>query len=107
MSCDYFKTEEEAIIRIKIFKSKAMVKGATQKENLETLSMVMLDYDYDGEIFVFDAVIYASEIEANNWEIHIPIQNIGNQVMIIYIDIYGNEYKEIKTLNDFFPIDND
>ena len=50
--------------------------------------MVMLDYDYDGEIFVFDAVIYASEIEANNWEIHIPIQNIGNQVMIIYIDIY-------------------
>ena len=107
VSCDYFKTEEEAIIRIKIFKSKAMVKGATQKENLETLSMVMLDYDYDGEIFVFDAVIYASEIEANNWEIHIPIQNIGNQVMIIYIDIYGNEYKEIKTLNDFFPIDND
>lgn len=42
VSCDYFKTEEEAIIRIKIFKSKAMVKGATQKENLETLSMVIL-----------------------------------------------------------------
>jgi site-specific DNA-methyltransferase (adenine-specific)/adenine-specific DNA-methyltransferase len=91
----------EAIIYIKTFKSKAMAKGATQKDNLETLSMVMVDYGYDGEVFAQDAVFYASDIEKNGWEVRLPPGSLGQQVMIIYIDIYGNEYREIKTLADF------
>ena len=78
-----------------------MVKGATQKGNLETLSMVMVDYDYDGEVFALDAVFYAGDIEKNGWEVRMPLESLGKQVMIIYIDIYGNEYKEIKTPADF------
>lgn len=91
----------EAVIRIKTFKSRAMVKGAIQKSNLETLSVVMVDYDYDGEIFALDAVFYAADIEKNGWEIHLPLESLGKQVMIIYMDIYGNEYREIKTPADF------
>lgn len=91
----------EAIIHIKTFKSRAMVKGATQKGNLETLSMVMVDYDYDGEVFALDAVFYATDIEKNGWEIRLPLEALGKQVMIIYMDIYGNEYREIKTPTDF------
>lgn len=94
----------EAVIQIKTFKSKAMVKGATQKGNLETLSMVMVDYDYDGEVFAQDTVFYASDIEKNSWEVRMPLESLGQQAMIIYIDIYGNEYREIKTLADFRPV---
>jgi site-specific DNA-methyltransferase (adenine-specific)/adenine-specific DNA-methyltransferase len=91
----------EAVIRIKTFKSRAMVKGATQKGNLETLSMVMVDYDYDGEVFALDAVFYAADIQKNAWEIRMPLESLGKQVMIIYMDIYGNEYREVKTPADF------
>lgn len=107
VKCEYFiKTNKkqatnEAVIHIKTFKSKAMVKGATQKGNLETLSMVMVDYNYDGKVFVLDAVFYATDLKQNNWEIYLPIELLGNQTMIIYMDIYGNEYKEIKTPADF------
>jgi len=94
----------EAVIQIKTFRSKAMIRGATQKGNLETLSMVMADYDYDGEVFAQDTVFYASDIEKNAWEVRMPLESLGQQAMIIYIDIYGNEYREIKTPADFRPV---
>jgi len=97
----------EAVIRIKTFKSKAMVKGATQKGNRETLSMVMVDYDYNGEVFALDAVFYAADIEKNDWEVRLPLESLGEQAMIIYMDIYGNEYREIKTADDFRPVGTD
>jgi site-specific DNA-methyltransferase (adenine-specific)/adenine-specific DNA-methyltransferase len=63
--------------------------------------MVMVDYGYDGEVFTQDTVFYASDIEKNDWEVRLPLESLGQRVMIIYIDIYGNEYREIKTLADF------
>lgn len=112
IECDYLAekagdgTVNNVVIRLKTFKSKALVKGATQKGNRETLSMVMIDYDYDGEgeVFEMDAAFYAGDIEKKGWEIQLPARQIGQQVMIIYIDIYGNEYKEVKTMADFQPL---
>lgn len=92
---------EYAVIKIKTFKSEAMLKGASQLGNRESLSMIMVDFDYDGEIFNLDKTYYASEIEKNGWKVLLPLENIKKQIMIIYLDIYGNEYREIKTLQDF------
>lgn len=92
---------EYAVIKIKTFKSEAMLKGASQLGNRESLSMIMVDFDYDGEIFNLDKVYYASEIEKNGWKVYLPLENIKRQIMIIYLDIYGNEYREVKTLQDF------
>jgi len=92
---------EYAVIKIKTFKSEAMLKGASQLENRESLSMIMVDFDYDGEIFNLDKSYYASEVEKNGWKVLLPVENIKKQIMIIYLDIYGNEYREIKTLQDF------
>lgn len=92
---------EYAVIKIKTFKSEAMLKGASQLGNRESLSMVMVDFDYNGEVFNLDKVYYASEIEKNGWKVLLPKENFKNRVMIIYLDIYGNEYREVKTLQDF------
>lgn len=92
---------EYAVIKIKTFKSEAMLKGASQLENRESLSMIMVDFDYDGEIFNLDKSYYASEIAKNDWKVLLPLENIKKQIMIIYLDIYGNEYREIKSLKDF------
>ncbi|MGB7541548.1 MAG: site-specific DNA-methyltransferase [Burkholderiales bacterium] len=89
---------EEGFIKIKTFKSEAVVREPMRKKgNRETLSMVMLDYDFDSEsdVFAFDAVFYAEAIEKANWEVRFPVEAIGNQVMAVFVDIYGNEAREV------------
>ncbi len=95
------KSSDMASIKIKTFKSEAMLKGASQIPNRESLSMIMVDFDYNGDTFNLQKVLYASEIEKNNWEVHLPVESFKDKIMIIYLDIYGNEYREIKTVNDF------
>ncbi|MBW2006161.1 MAG: site-specific DNA-methyltransferase [Deltaproteobacteria bacterium] len=92
---------EYAVIKIKTFKSEAMLKGASQLGNWESLSMVIVDFDYNGEVFNLGKVYYASEIEKNGWKVFLPKGNFKDRIMIIYLDIYGNEYREVKTLQDF------
>jgi site-specific DNA-methyltransferase (adenine-specific)/adenine-specific DNA-methyltransferase len=117
VECEYSIRQREgemfkdAVVKIKTFKSQAMAKGASQKGNRETLSMVLVDYDYPYDPkrtgkespppFEVDAVFYASGIEAANWEVRLPLDSLGEYVMLIYVDIYGNEYTEIKTPADF------
>jgi len=89
---------EEGFIKIKTFKSEAVVREPMRKKgNRETLSMVMLDYDFDSEsdVFAFDAVFYAEAIEKANWEVRFPIEALGSQVMAVFVDIYGNEAREV------------
>jgi len=92
---------EYAVIKIKTFRSEAMLKGASQLGNRESLSMIMIDFDYDADVFNLDKVFYASDIGKNGWKVFLPQEKIKKQIMIIYLDIYGNEYREIKTLQDF------
>jgi len=95
------QTVESATIKIKTFRSEAMLKGASQRENRESLSMIMVDLSYDGDVFNPDKVYYASDIEKNGWKVALPVDAFEEQIMIIYLDIYGNEYREIKALKDF------
>ncbi len=117
VECDYFIQQPkrrlftEAVVKIKVFKSESMAKGASQKGNLATLSMVLVDYNYAHDptrtgneppsAFELDAVFFASDIEASDWEVRMPFDALGTYVMLIYVDIYGNEYTEIKSPSDF------
>ncbi len=94
-----------AVIRIQTFQSKATVKGAAPKGNRETLAMVMVDYDYNGRTFTLDAVFYADKIKKEGWEVRLPPASLSGRLMLIYVDIYGNEYREIKKPGDFQPSD--
>ncbi|HPY30194.1 MAG TPA: site-specific DNA-methyltransferase [Verrucomicrobiota bacterium] len=86
----------EAFLRIKTFKSEAVVREPPRRKgNRETLSMLMLDFDYDGEVFVQDAVFFADGIEKAGWEVRFPVESVGRQVMAVFIDIYGNEAREV------------
>jgi len=117
VECDYFARQrpgemfQEAVVKIKTFKSQSMAKGASQKGNLETLSLVLVDYDYPYDptrrgkepppLFELDDKFYATDIQAADWEIRMPLDSLGKHVMLTYIDIYGNEYTEIKSATDF------
>jgi site-specific DNA-methyltransferase (adenine-specific)/adenine-specific DNA-methyltransferase len=86
----------EAFIRVQTFKSEAVVREPLRKKgDRETLSMVMLDFDYDGQVFDQDAVLFADAIEKAGWEVRFPVESVGRQVMAVFVDIYGNEAREV------------
>lgn len=92
----------EGIIKIQTFKSEAVVREPLRKkENLETLSTVMLDYDYDGEVFDLDVVFYADALSNADWEVHFPLESLGAKMMAVFIDIYGNEARVLLEASEF------
>jgi site-specific DNA-methyltransferase (adenine-specific)/adenine-specific DNA-methyltransferase len=112
VGCKYFIQEKkgqlnidegtkECVIKIEGFESKIISRKPLEFSNLETLSMVMLDYDFDGEVFDLDEVFYAEDLKKNGYEVRFGEDKVKGQIMIIYIDIFGNEKREVKTLSDF------
>lgn len=93
----------DGVIHIKTFKSEAAVRDAENKANRETLSMVMLDYDFDtkSDVFDLDAVFYAEAIKKADWEVRFPLESIGEQLMAVFVDIYGNEAREVISAQKF------
>ena len=91
----------ECVIKIEKFQSKIISRKPLEFANLETLSMVMLDYDFNGEVFDLDEVFYAEDLKKNGYEVRFAEDKVKGQVMAIYIDIFGNEKREVKTLADF------
>jgi len=95
---------DSAFIKITTFKSEARVRGPLEKrENLETLSMLMLDYDYSPRkgVFEFDEIFYAADMAKNGWKANFPSDKLGEQVMVIFVDIYGNEARELIAAKQF------
>lgn len=92
---------KDAVIKIRKFESNIISKKPLHYENMETLSMVMVDYDYDGKVFNFDDVFYAEDLKRQSYEIRFDSTKLDGQMMIIYIDIFGNEKREVKRLGDF------
>ncbi|MCL6622930.1 MAG: hypothetical protein K6T55_12650 [Syntrophobacterales bacterium] len=109
VECQYFvddkkgqlelgKGSKECVIKIERFESKVISRKPLGFANLETLSMVMLDYDFDGEVFDLDEVFYAEDLKKSGYEVRFAEDKVKGQIMVIYIDIFGNEMRETKTL---------
>jgi site-specific DNA-methyltransferase (adenine-specific)/adenine-specific DNA-methyltransferase len=81
-------------IKIETFKSEAVVREPYRKKgNLETLSAVMLDFNYDenSRVFDLDEVHYADAIEKDGWKVRFRTDQLGKKMMVVFLDIYGNE----------------
>ncbi len=78
-------------VKIKKFESKARLRGEDKISKHDALSMVMVDYDYNGKVFDLDKTFYANAIKENKWKIELPTKEIKGDVMLVFLDIYGNE----------------
>ncbi len=95
---------EHGFIKITTLKSEAVVREPyKKKKNLETLAMVMLDYDYDekSQVFGLNDIFYADAIEKDGWKVRFPIENLGKKIMAVFIDIYGNEARVLMDVEEF------
>jgi len=91
----------EACIQVKEFESRAKVRGAEKKGGIETLSTILIDCDYNGEIFNLDLVFFAHELMENGARAWFPVEKLGDKIMIVFMDIYGNEATEVVGRNKF------
>ena len=65
-------------------------------ENFESLSMVVIDNNYnEKDGFIMSDCIFSEDIESVQSTLHIPLQNTGDNICVIFIDIYGNEFKQV------------
>lgn len=82
-------------IKIKKFESRARLRGEEKVSKHDALSMVMVDLNYDGKVFDLDHVFYAHAIKAKRWEMELPFKSAGGDVMLVFLDIYGNESRRV------------
>ena len=97
------KSSDQLVIKIKKFEpvqiSKKPVEFKDPKK--EALSMVMIDKDYDGKVFDMDYYFFNDEIVKNDFKIAFSKEKAGPKIMIIYLDVLGNEKVEVKDIRDF------
>lgn len=103
----YKKTKKEFVVDIVEFRSNTLAYDSEEFKNFETLSMVMVDVDYNekSQVFDLDKVYWSDKVviaERTKAEIRIPVEEFtGRAMMIIYMDKYGNEYKVVKKKDNF------
>jgi len=86
---------EFAYLKVDQFESRTQLRGKEEKTGFETLSMIMFDLNYNGDVFDLKTVVYAEELQSNNWTALLPVEEVGMKMMVIFVDIYGNESCEI------------
>ncbi len=107
VKAEFTRDNEGFNITISEFRSNTLTYAPDEFENFETLSMVLIDFNYDDESKVFDLdKVYWSDKIINSdrtmGKISIKTEEfIGDKMMIIFMDKYGNEYKVIKTKKEF------
>ncbi len=88
---------EEACLKIKKFESRARIRGQEKLGGFDTFAMLMLDMDFDDKVFAFDRVFYAQQLAADDWQAWFPLEDIGAKMMAVFLDLYGNEARQIIT----------
>jgi site-specific DNA-methyltransferase (adenine-specific)/adenine-specific DNA-methyltransferase len=110
------KLKNKIVLKIKKFESAySQYETGEKMKNFESLAMLLVDLNYDGEKFIMTNYFFAQDLlnhklsdeEENEVEIkkelkkrkeiirEFPEKNCGKQIMAIYVDIYGNEFKEV------------
>ncbi|MCX6715621.1 MAG: site-specific DNA-methyltransferase [Candidatus Taylorbacteria bacterium] len=101
VECLYKSDKKNFPINITHFMSKIRSKNPQKYANFETLSMVMVDYNYNGEVFDLDKTYFAEGLKNDHYKIVFDKSMIDKKMMIIYMDIFGNEKREVKQVSDF------
>ncbi|MFH1744709.1 MAG: site-specific DNA-methyltransferase [bacterium] len=108
--------KDKVVLKIKKFESAYSQDEIGEKmKNFESLAMLLVDLNYDGEKFMMTNYFFAqdllnhkkSEEKESEEEIkkklikqkkitkEFPKKDCGKQIMAIYVDIYGNEFREV------------
>lgn len=93
---------DEMVIEIESFEAVQRSKEPVKfKDPKEALSMVLVDTNYNSKNFNMTHRFFADEIKKEAYRVRVHETKPGKKIMIIYIDIFGNERIEVKPISDF------
>jgi len=117
------RNERDFVVRLKDFRSNTLATDPEDFGKFETLSMILVDTDFKGDVFRLSKVFWAEELvkaELARQKLTAPggfsestalckwldahvseSEFVGKQMMAIFIDKYGNEKKERYKRGDF------
>ena len=103
---DLFTQERlDYVIRISDFRSNTLASDPEDFAPFETFSMALVDTDYDGKTFNLCRVFWADDtVNADNTQAVFRLKEdevVGRDLMVVFMDKYGNELKVRKTAGDF------
>ena len=114
--------QSDAVVRLTEFRARTMTTAPEDYPNFSTLSMVMIDPDFDGDVFSLGQVqwgeaLVTAELKrldvsvsgsheekaaaCERLDIRIPAASLRERVMVILVDRYGNE-KRLEVARDEF-----
>jgi site-specific DNA-methyltransferase (adenine-specific)/adenine-specific DNA-methyltransferase len=105
-NADLFNHEKlDYVIRMSDFRSNTLASDPEDFVPFETFSMALVDTDYDGKTFNLCHVFWADDtVNADRTEAVLRLTDDevpGRDLMIIFMDKYGNELKVRKSARDF------
>ena len=106
VECKLERDKKDTILRVTRFISDPL--NGFETENFSTLSSIFVNYNYNGKEFLMDDVRFWSEIESSSKEYkdtkvnntdgetmsiewRIPTKFLGEKVVFIFTDVYGND----------------
>jgi len=99
---NYLKKGKKKIIQIKDFEPIQLGSKIVEFKDpkSEAIAMIMIDLDYDEETFQLDKYWFGDEIKKNDFKVEFE-DKIKDKIMIIYLDIFGNEKREVISKSKF------
>jgi hypothetical protein len=79
-------------LKITRFETKILDKQEKRLKGLDGLAMLLVDVDYDGEIFDMDRTVFAKDISDDGV---IKVTGLKESIALIAIDKHGNESKPV------------
>lgn len=97
--------EDKFIIKLQEFYSDGLLYSPEDFKNFETLSLVLVDFDYKDEPFTMDTHFWGKDlVKENSTEVEILLDAEKwnkNKLAVIFIDEYGNEKKLVLDKKEF------
>lgn len=97
--------EDKMVIRLKEFRSNGLLYSPEDFANFETLSLILLDFNYNNAVFTMDEHYWAEDVVKPGIDTvdlaFNPERWTEGNLAVILIDIYGNEKSLVFTKNDF------
>lgn len=95
------KLIKELELEIKKFESVQRTKNPIEFRDKESLSMILVDRSYNGIYFNMTDYFFADIIRERSWKVTVPYLDNTKKIMIIYLDVLGNERIEVKDISNF------
>jgi len=77
-------------LKITKFKTRILDQEGNYYEGFDGLAMLLIDIDYNGELFDMDTTVFAKELDENG---EVKVYGLTDSIAVIAIDKHGNESK--------------